>query len=93
MTTGLKTRSPHGRTNVGNLVGGHPPNCLTSPTILAHHKQTIPAEASAQSGDLQGPRGIRSRLGLAVRDDIARLVTGETPRALPHTAPRAKASR
>ena len=51
MTTGLKTRSPHGRTNVGNLVGGHPPNCLTSPTILTHHKQTIPAEARAASGD------------------------------------------
>ncbi|CAN1529864.1 hypothetical protein MCEMIH15_01344 [Caulobacteraceae bacterium] len=60
MTTGLKTRSPHGRTNVGNLVGGHPPNCLTSPTILTHHKQTIPAEAKAESGDLIGLCGMGS---------------------------------
>ena len=50
MTTGLKARSRHGHTNVGNLVGGHPPNCLTSPTILTHHKQTIPAEAKRRAG-------------------------------------------
>ncbi|MCZ8283085.1 MAG: hypothetical protein O9286_12695, partial [Aquidulcibacter sp.] len=64
----LKTRSPHGRTNVGNLVGGHPPNCLTSPTILTHHKQTIP-DGVSQSGTSLDFAAQAPGSANAVRDD------------------------